>query len=181
MTQIFSYFSKSIRRSLYLLVGCAILPALLIILYVGLAQRSQAVAEANEYMANLTNSVVTIQTEKTSQIKVLLQTLSSVPVVKDQDIAKCKDLLAHIMANDPAVANVLLVSRNRDVLVSGRPFTGPVRLADRKWFKDAIRTHDFSVGGYAIGRILGTIPIMQFGYPLLGEDWSVLGGAVRCL
>jgi signal transduction histidine kinase/CheY-like chemotaxis protein len=175
IARLISFLFEDIRRSLYSLLACAIFPSLLIILYVGLIQRNNAVTEANERLENLVSSMAAIQDERTSQAKVILQTLSSVQAVKDKDIATCNSLFASIIKNDPSIANIVLVSLQGQVLASGQPFSGNINLSDRRWFQETARTKEFSAGEYTIGKIRGVIPNMQFGYPLYGEDGSLSG------
>jgi PAS domain S-box-containing protein len=47
-------------------------------------------------------------------------------------------------------------------------------VADRAWFKEALRTRDFAVGEYQVGRISGR-PSLNFGCPIIGGDGQVQG------
>jgi len=102
-------FFGSIARSLNVLVVCAVLPALIIILYNGLAQRNQAVADAGDQLTNLTSGLASLQTEKTDQARLLLRTLSVLPEVKSLDLPKCNDLFQNLLRDNPALANIVLM------------------------------------------------------------------------
>lgn len=61
-----------ITRKLYILVACAIIPALLIILYTAFNQRNLALEAAEKEIVTITNSVAQIQTEKSIQARLIL-------------------------------------------------------------------------------------------------------------
>jgi PAS domain S-box-containing protein len=164
-------FFGSIARSLYVLVVCAVLPALVIILYNGLAQRNQAVADADNQLANLTNGLASLQTEKTNQARLLLLTLSVLPEVKKLDLPRCNALFQELLRANPALANIVLIDPDGTVRASGIPMPGAIDLSDRVSFQDAMRTKDFSAGDFMVSRIAKT-PVFQFSAPVPGDDGS---------
>jgi hypothetical protein len=60
------------------------------------------------------------------------------------------------------------------LLASSTPLTaGSVRISDRKYFRDALRTKDFSAGEYVMGRVSG-VPVINYGYPVLDENENIV-------
>jgi len=169
-----SYFSGNIGRGLYVLVACAVLPALLIILYNGLSQRDKAVTEANERLADLAGGIANLQAEKTSQFKMLLQTLASLPEIKSLDASRCTVLFQKLKQENPELANIALLDRQGMLLAGALPRMGNPDFSDRLSFREAVRTGDFSAGDYVIGR-LAKVPVMQFSYPVSGDDGELEG------
>jgi len=167
-------FFGSIARSLNVLVVCAVLPALIIILYNGLAQRNQAVADAGDQLTNLTSGLASLQTEKTDQARLLLRTLSVLPEVKSLDLPKCNDLFQNLLRDNPALANIVLMDADGLTRAAGQGFQDRLDLSDRVSFQDARRTKDFSSGDFMVSRMAKT-PVFQFSFPVLGDDGSLIG------
>jgi PAS domain S-box-containing protein len=164
-----------LSRKLNLLVACAIFPALLIILFSGLSQREQAIEQTNQVLENFTNGVADLQLEKTSQIKLFLQTLAALPEVKNLDAAGCTRLFEKFLKDNPGFANITLTDMKGVVLASGLPSkAGGVNVSDRTGFKEAVRTKAFSAGDYIVGRFVKQ-PVLPFGLPVLGNDGSPVG------
>jgi len=92
----------------------------------------------------------------------------------------CKGYVTKLTEIFPQYLNVLVVRPNGDVLCSGLPFHSPVHLADRLYFRRALREGGFSMGEYQVGRITGR-PSINFGYPLRDRSGAVKGIAVVAL
>ena len=167
-------FFGSISRSLYVLVVCAVLPALVIILYNGRAQRRPAVADADSQLANLVSGLASLQTEKTDQARLLLRTLSVLPEVRGLDQARCNALFQKLVQDNPALANIVLLDPAGRVRAAGQGFQGGLDLSDRISFQDARRTRNFSAGDFMVSRMAKT-PVFQFSFPVLGDDGSLTG------
>ena len=165
---------RTIERNLYVLVACAILPALLIILYSGLSQRNQAIADSNKEFDNITNSIAIQQTEKTNQAKLLLQTLAVMPEVKSFDVNKCNEIFRELLKGNYGLANIVLLDRNGIVRAAALPFTETINLSDRTSFINAVSSKEFSVGDYLVS-YMAKVPVLQFSYPLLSGTNEVAG------
>jgi PAS domain S-box-containing protein len=163
-----------IERKLYLLVACAVLPALLIILYSGFSQRDQALEEANNELANLNTNIANTMMEKTSQSRMLLKTLAAMPEVRSLDMPRLSALFQRLGRDNPGLAVIFLADVSGDILAASLPMKEKVNVADRAAFRDAVRTKDFSAGEYAVGRI-SEKPVFQFGYPVILDSGALAG------
>ncbi|MBF0481246.1 MAG: PAS domain S-box protein [Desulfovibrionaceae bacterium] len=168
----------NITGSLYLLVACAIFPALLIILYSGLSERDRAIENTSRILENFTNGVADIQVEKANQIKLFLQTIAILPEVKSLDRAGCVRLFEELLRDNPGLANITLTDTRGIVLASGLPSAERVDLSDRTGFKDAVRTRAFSSGEFTVGRYVKA-PVFPFSLPVFADDGS-LAGVLLC-
>jgi len=168
------FFSGNIARSLYLLVACAILPALVIILYDAFVLRDKDISEANVRLENITNSIAQIQAEQTSKANIVAQTLSALPEVKRLDASRCKPIFTSLLRDNPGVANIVLLNPLGDVLASALPSPNGLNVSDRIAFKSAVRSMDFSSGEYCVS-LIAKIPVMHFSFPVIGEDGGLTG------
>ena len=163
-----------ITRKLYILVACAIIPALLIILYTAFNQRNLALEAAEKEIVTITNSVAQIQTEKSIQARLILQTLAGMSQVKSFSVGECNTLFKSIMDKNLEIANIALMNSFGDVLAAALPIDGKQNFSYRTSFKDAIRTKDFSAGDYVVSK-MAKVPVMQFSYPVMSEDGIISG------
>ena len=165
---------KNINQKLYMLVAGAVLPALLIILYTTFNQRDRALKLAGEELATVTSSVAQIQTEKSRQSKLILQTLADLPQVKNFSIDECNILFKTILNNNPEIANIVLMNSHGDVLAAALPIIQKQNFYHRTAFKDAVRTRNFSVGDYVVSQ-MASVPVMQYSYPVISDKGALSG------
>jgi PAS domain-containing protein len=166
--------TEAINSKLYILVACATFPALLIILYTAFNQRDLALTVAEKELATVTNSVAQIQTEKSRQAKLILQTLSRLPQVKNFHIEECNVLFNKILNENSEIANIALMNSFGDVLAAALPIIEKQNFSHRTSFKDAVRTISFSAGDYVVSR-MAKVPVMQFSYPVMSDEGSISG------
>ncbi len=67
---------------------------------------------------------------------------------------------------------LLAVKPNGDVFASNQPLTKPVNFADRPWFQRLLKTRDFIIGEYVIGRASGK-PTVVLAYPVLDDKGQI--------
>ncbi|MGH7767554.1 MAG: ATP-binding protein [Candidatus Binatia bacterium] len=160
----FSFYSLRVR--LLLLVLLALIPAFGLILYTAREQRIYAAAGAREQALHLARRVVQEQREFTAEVRRFLGELSQQPQVALAHPITCPALLAGYLNQRIQYTNLGVINPYGDIICSAVPFKGSVNAADRMYFQEAVRTRDFSVGEYQIGRITGKAAL-NFGYPVL--------------
>lgn len=157
-----------------MLVSGAILPALLSLLYTTLNQRDRASAAAWGELVNVTNSVAQIQTEKSKQAKLILQTLASMPQVKNFSIDECNVFFKKIVNGNLGIANIALMNSYGDVLAAAIPIIEKQNFYYRTAFKDAIHTRGFSAGDFVVSK-MAKVPVMQFSSPVISDNGTLSG------
>jgi signal transduction histidine kinase len=174
-----------LRSRLLLLVLLAVLPALGLTLATNLAQRRQAVAQAQGEALRLARVVAGDEErllEGARQLLVLLARLPAVREAADGDPAPCVALLADLLAQSPRYANLAVARADGEVVCSAVPAPpgAAVSAADRAYFRRALEAGDFAVGEYQIGRITGRASV-NFGYPVLDAAGGVRAVAIAAL
>ena len=159
------------------MVVLAVLPALGIIVHSGWQAREHALDDARREVARLVQSLAAEQERVASGTRQLLVTLALIPDVRRLDAAACTEMFRRLCEQNSIYANINLADLRGDVLASAVPVSGRVNLSDRKNFREALASLDFSVGEYAVGRITAT-PILVFSYPS-GPKRPALGRAQR--
>ena len=165
---------SSINAKLYLLVACAILPALLIIMFMGISRRELAMGNARQGLSNFTNAVAELQAEKTRHSRMFLRTMAATPEVRHFDLAKCQALFKRILSDNPDLANITLTDSHGLVVASGLASPKPVDISDRASFRQAAQTGRFSAGEFIVGRFVKE-PAFPFSLPIYGDDRALQG------
>ena len=163
------------------MVVLAVLPALGIIVHSGWQAREHALDDARREVARLVQSLAAEQERVASGTRQLLVTLALIPDVRRLDAAACTEMFRRLCEQNSIYANINLADLRGDVLASAVPVSGRVNLSDRKNFREALASLDFSVGEYAVGRITAT-PILVFSYPVRpgnGRPLGVLNAVVQ--
>ncbi|MGO9018569.1 MAG: cache domain-containing protein [Syntrophobacteraceae bacterium] len=149
------------------------LPASAIIVASSLAQRDRAIQEAEKGAMLLARSLAAQQEQITAGTRQMLNTMAQLPEVKNLDAAACNELFSQLHENYPAYSLIAAMRPDGSVFASDPPFEPGTNLFDRKYVRDAIRTHDFSAGEYIFGRI-SKVPSFSFAYPVLGRGGKLI-------
>ncbi|MDQ7843680.1 MAG: GAF domain-containing protein [Armatimonadota bacterium] len=88
--------------------------------------------------------------------------------------ADCNEVLARHLREVGLYANLGLAAPDGRIVCSALPFAPGVTIADRQYFREALRSGGFAIGGYQIGRITGRATV-NFGLPVRGADGSITG------
>jgi response regulator RpfG family c-di-GMP phosphodiesterase/HAMP domain-containing protein len=158
----------------------ALLPALIAALYSARLDWQTERAEAFEDGRRLVNLAASEQRRFVEQSRQLLFALSTIPALRDPSSATCGALLADVLRHQEHYLNLAIATADGRVLCSALPSPRTLTVSDRRYFREALRTREFSVGEYQIGRITGR-PSVNFGYPLLDRRGLVHSVLVAAL
>lgn len=168
------YFTWSIRSQLLLLVMAAAVPALCLVWWNGQELERLTTDKAAQSALRLAQSMATDMEQMDEHARVLLTTLSQVPSVRRMDAKATQALLSELNRENPAYASMGLIDRSGRMLAMSIPWTAPVDVSGRKYFKDAMRTGSFSVGEYAVG-LVSARPVLHFAQPVRDESGVLVG------
>ncbi len=163
----------SIPKKLLALLLIVFLPASGIIVASSLVQRGRAIREAEKGAMLLVQSLAAQQEQVTAGTKQMLSTLAQLPEVKNLDAAACNEIFRQLHGNYPAYSLIAALRPDGSAFASDPPFNRVTNHSDRNFVRDAIRTLDFSVGGYMVGRI-SKVPVIGFACPVLGPDENLI-------
>jgi signal transduction histidine kinase/HAMP domain-containing protein len=164
----------SIRKKLQALLLVVFLPAVAVIVATGLNQRRSEIEEARRNALLMVKSLTAQQEQIASATKTMLTLLAQLPAVRSLDATECNHLFGEIHRQFPAYSVILAVTPDGNVFAASMPFKpGTINLADRKHVKDAIRTRDFSVGEYIVGRI-SNVRSLNYTYPVFDTEGDLV-------
>lgn len=156
--------SGSIWKKLFLLVFLSVLPALAIIVHSGLERQRQALGQAETEAMKVAHEAAMIQDRLTAETRQLLSTLAHMPEVEALDGPASDRLFRSVLEHNPVYVNIHAVDAEGMLFASALP-AGKVSLSDRRHFKEAKRSMDFSAGEYIVSRVAFE-PAFPFSYPI---------------
>ncbi len=167
----------TLSSHLFVLVAVALLPAIAIQAYHEFGLRRARRLEAENQALNLAEHAAAEQKQIIQGIHQTLIALSEFPAIKAKDSRGCDAYLSRIKQRYPGFIRVIVVDTN------GSPFCDassdhkkPSTAAGRGYFANALKTGEFTVGEFAIGRATGR-NVLHFALPFDGED-ARMGGVV---
>ena len=146
---------SGVRARVMLLVALAVAPWLAITIYHTIEERGVAVKAAQDNALRLARLISFDQRGTISHSRSLLQTLSTLPEIRNGALADCRLLLAHMLDGTQYYANIGVVDANGKLLCDALGTRKSIDYSDRTWFRDALKTRRFVIGSLAISRTTG--------------------------
>ncbi|MFZ2948591.1 MAG: cache domain-containing protein [Desulfuromonadaceae bacterium] len=171
----FVFSNMPIRLQLIVLAILLTLPALGIIVYTGLRERDDDYRKAAIESQKLADHLAAEQESLVHGARQLGGFMSELPDVVNRNSDKVRSIIISILKKNPQYLNILITDESGKVWVSGLPFTPPMSMAERRYFKSARATRRFSSGEYTVGLISNKSTIAM-AYPL--EDHDAFRGVV---
>jgi PAS domain S-box-containing protein len=147
-----------------MLVFISVLPVLGIVLYSGLTIMQKDMTKTESDILRVVRTLAYDHERIVESTHQFLVTLAEFPDVQNQDAKACNRLFNKLLKANPIYANIFSATTEGMVFSNALPFT-PHSIRDRKYYQDALRTMDFSVGEYVIGVTLKQ-PVLHFAYPV---------------
>jgi signal transduction histidine kinase len=157
-------FLKSMRVRLLLLVLVAIIPAWGVIAYTAAEQRRMAVSEIQRNVLRLAEFSAHEEEQVLQGTRQFLIALANFVKKTDEYPSECRIFCADLLRQFRRYANLGAIKPNGDVFCSAVPLGKPVNAADQPWFRHAVKSGEFAVGDYHLGRITGK-PVLVMAYP----------------
>ncbi len=171
----FVFSNLPIRLQLIVLAVLLTLPALGIIVYSGVKGRDNDYRKAVIESQKLADHLAAEQESLVHGARQLGGFLSELPDVANRNRDKVQSIISNTLKKNPQYLNILITDDNGSVWVSGLPYTPPMSVAERRYFKNARATGRFSSGEYIVGMITNK-PTISMAYPLI--DHGVFRGVV---
>ncbi|MDK1312516.1 EAL domain-containing protein [Pseudoalteromonas ardens] len=141
------------------------LPGLLLILALLFAQRSNMLQLQEQQALMYANQVATLQHAEIAATRRLLQQLAYQPKNLQHQRGLCPQLLSSAQHLSPSFANFGLATPDGTVTCSLSKISGPISIADRPYFQQAIDEGTFSIGEYQHDRSINTATL-NFAHPV---------------
>ena len=164
----------SLRLRLLGLVVLVLAPWLALVLYTQADERRAAIASLRSDEMRFIRIVTSNQAAQIEAARQLLTAFAGLPQLRTTDAAACSAFLAEMRAAYPFYSNLALVEPDGNIKCSAVPLRFAVNIADRGYFRTAVKTRGFAIGDYQIGRIT-QLPSINYAFPVLGTRGEVQG------
>ena len=163
----------SIKFHLVLLVVLTSIPFCVIFISSVLDDREKTLIEINHESKSLVSSIASQQEGLIAGTQQLVKALGQIQDVGDKKrIRPLNHLLATLLKQSTQYHNLLIADPKGNILAAGLPFKAPLSISERKFFREVIRTRQFSSGEYVIGKTVQK-PTLNFAYPVLDPAGKV--------
>ena len=152
-----------------LLVLLSATPLLLLLIYSGLELRNNAAAEAQRETSFLVMKAANEYQRLVEETRQLFSVLAQVPQIQNDEHADCNSFLAKLLLENKTYANLGVINPNGDVICSGVPLQGALNVTNRTYYQRVLKSLDFSIGDYQIGRITNTA-VLVFSAPVFDDS-----------
>lgn len=163
---------SGVRARVLLLVALAVAPWLAITIYHAVEERRLAVDAAQENALRLARLISFDQRETITHSHTLLQALSTLPEINEGTPADCRLLLAHMLDSTQSYANIGIADAQGKLLCDAIATRKSINYSDRSWFRDALKTRRFVIGGLTISRTTGK-PVIVTALPIFDAQGAV--------
>ena len=170
----------TILSRLFLLVAVALLPAIAVQAYNEFDQRRARQIEVQNDALSLAKLAAAEQQQIVQGIRQTLIALSELPAIKAKDAQACNAYLARIKQRYPGFISFIMVDMNGDSFCDATIDHKPSTAAGRPYFDNVVKTGEFTVGEFAIGRVTGR-NVLHFALPFYGDDGRMGGVVIAAL
>ncbi|MBI2957607.1 MAG: GAF domain-containing protein [Chloroflexi bacterium] len=164
----------NLRTRMVLLVFLALVPALILTVYISVHGRQDASSDASRLVLQITREASKEQEQLLAGARQLVTTLAEDPLLKGLSTTGSQRLFARLVRTFPQYLNIGMADRDGNVIASAIPFSDPVNIGDRAYFREAVDRRDFGEGEYQVGRITGK-PSLNCGYPVFDDNGQLRG------
>ncbi|MBK5274560.1 MAG: HAMP domain-containing protein [Desulfuromonadales bacterium] len=166
-----------IRIQLISLAILLTLPAVGIIVYSGLKERAQNYHTAEIESQKLADNLAAEQEGLVHEAKQLCRILAELPDIKNRNVSKIQPILSSVLSGNKQYLKIILADANGTVWGASSPFTSGESVSDRRYFKNARATLQYSSGEYALGKT-SKKPTLHMAYPILGKHSEFQGNVI---
>jgi PAS domain S-box-containing protein len=166
-----------IRSLLLMLVVIAVLPSLAMVVYGYGSARREAIEQGRQQIRAVGTLAAENEAQLVDGVRQILSTVVSAPAVRREDLRElCSEFLRNVAQTTPGYGTIGVVNLDGDVRCHGHTSQAALNVADRPYFRHAMRDQRFSVGEYMVGRITGSKQL-GFAMPIFGHAGDLVGVA----
>ena len=158
----------NLRAKLILLALAALLPSAALTVYSSHYYYHHTITQLENHALSLTRISVGLHDQVIEGTRQILFSLSQMPPVRQHDKSACAKILARYLESSAEHTGFVAALPNGDVFSSAPEIGMPVNIGDRSWFQQALRSRDYVLGIFTIGRI-SKKPTTVIGYPVLDD------------
>lgn len=167
---------NSLLSRLFVLVAAAMLPAIAIQAYNEIDLRRTRQVEVQDEVRGLAKLAASEQQQIVQGVRQAMIALSELPAIKEKDVKGCNAYLSRIKQRYPEFIAFIVVDMNGDSLCDSLREHRQSTAAGRGYFASVVKTGEFTVGEFAVGRNTGR-NVLQFALPFYDNE-NRMGGVI---
>ncbi len=164
----------TIRARLMAIMLFALVPAAVIVLWIGYQQRERNIADIQKEILAEVDHILDLQKSISLRSEQLLTLASEITEVRNLDIEGCARVFPRMLERNPDYTTLLLTDTHGQVLAMGSTNTPLFSVGDRPYFTNALAQERMTVGGFVISRT-AHVPALNYGMPVPGEEGRPAG------
>ena len=164
----------SVRKTLYAVVLLVLVPALGIILYSGMDSRSKSMEAARERVQEVAHGIAGQKLLIIESTRVLLATIAQLEEFRNFEKERAEVLLGDLLKRYPFYSNLLLATRDGNIVAAGLVWHDRASVAGRPEFDFVTASGRFALDTYKPGPLVKT-PSLRFAYPVVNDAGEVSG------
>jgi C4-dicarboxylate-specific signal transduction histidine kinase len=163
-----------IRTQLLALAILLTLPAIGIIIYSGVKERAEDYRKAQVESQRLVDNLAAETQNMVDEAKQICRVFADLPEVRSRDAAKVKPIISNLLKENEQYRNIIFADADGTIWGATHPFRPRETVADRRYFKNARATLQFSSGEYVVSKTTGK-QSLHVAYPIIGDQNDFLG------
>jgi PAS domain S-box-containing protein len=163
-----------IRSQLLVLAILLTLPALGIIVYSGIKESNERYHDAVIETQKLADNLKARQENIITEAQLLANLLADLPDVHLRNNDKVQAILTNIHKKNPQYQSILIADQSGSIWASSIPGMVNASVAERRYFKNARSSMQFSSGEFAVHKVLNT-PTISMAHPLVDKKGNFDG------
>ena len=164
-----------INRTMHCIAAMALIPCLVTVFSYGVARNNADKAAVELRIQEVVHRMGAAQISEVENAQSVLGTLSLLDEVRNADYNSCASLFAGLLAENKALANILLADASGRVVVSGRGFAEGKDLGVLSFMRETLTARAFTTSRY-LHDIATGVPTIYCAYPVV--DYRGLRGAL---
>jgi len=165
----------SFRTQLIIVLLLAVLPVLALTLYTASEVRERERAYIYVHTIHLTKLIAIQKDQLINTTRELLIAIAHFPGLSNNSSSGYNALFSNLREKYyHRYSNIAVAKSNGDVFCSAIPLSSPINIADSKFFKEAVKTRDFTIGDLELSSITHK-PSVNFAYPIIDKMNNIKG------
>ena len=166
--------TPTLRQHLLMLTVLSAVPAIMLVGFDGFEKYADRRHAAAEQATFIVSHLALEQQKLVSDTRQLLTLLAALPEVANQDVQGCGKRLPELLSFSRDYANFGVAAPDGKVLCRAVPVSWDISIADRPYFQQVLKTGDFAVSDYQIGRA-NNLPVLVMAAPVFGNHGDLTG------
>lgn len=167
------FYNISLKWQFIIIMAFVAMPFIVLIIYQIREEKNQETKEAKEAAISIARNIGIQQKNAEAYTRQMLSLISKLPELQDEkpDSSQLSQIFRNVMSENPQFAVVLSALPNGNAHAAAIPFK-PFSVADRKYYKDVIRTRSFAIGEFAKSRLTNKA-VLHYALPVLNSRGEI--------